>query len=177
MRVAVVDSLSCGSLWYWFRLWFGLSALLVTPVVDRTTCLFSRRHCIIFYLTSIWKEEGKDPVLVPPADDFLCLHNTKVGDVITPAGLWSTSGPFSRGYSHQDLPRQSFVGIFVTWSNHSCWDLSIWRSGSRLRFYEFHSCSLCHAASHHELISKISSLPLILEIALFQSLLKILGRR
>ena len=35
---------------------------------------------------------------------------SKVGDVVTPPGPWSTSGSLSRGYGQLDMSRQSFVG-------------------------------------------------------------------
>jgi len=35
---------------------------------------------------------------------------SKVGDVITPLGPWTTSGPLFSAFSQQDLPHQSFVG-------------------------------------------------------------------
>ena len=44
---------------------------------------------------------------------FPWLHTmtgpSKVGDVVRPPGLWTTSGPLSSGCSQQDLPRQSFL--------------------------------------------------------------------
>jgi len=33
--------------------------------------------------------------------------------------------------------------------------------------YEFHNCALCREVSHRELVAKIPSLPLALEIAIF----------
>jgi len=35
---------------------------------------------------------------------------SKVGDLATPRRPWTTFGPLSRGFSQQDMPRQSFVG-------------------------------------------------------------------
>ena len=53
---------------------------------------------------------------IPMTNNYLtyfCWLNTKtgprkVGDVITLPGPWSTSWPLFRGYSQQDLSRQSF---------------------------------------------------------------------
>jgi len=69
------------------------------------------------------------------------------------------------------FPAEQGRFILDTWPNHHRWDLSIrrnadWCSG----FYEFHSCELCREVSHRELFTKVSSLLLVLEIALFQSL-------
>ena len=45
---------------------------------------------------------------------FFWLHTktrpSKVGDVVTQTRSWMTSEPLFRGFSQQDLPRQSLVG-------------------------------------------------------------------
>jgi len=64
-------------------------------------------------------------------------YRTKQGrseDVSTPPGPWTTSGPLSRGFSQQNLPRQSFVGHSGHMAEPTCsWDLSMRRSGSTFR--------------------------------------------
>ena len=53
--------------------------------------------------------------------EFCWLHTktrpSKVGGAVTPPRLWTTSGLLSRGFSQQDLPHQSFVGILGTRPN------------------------------------------------------------
>jgi len=52
---------------------------------------------------------------------FCWLHTktrpSNVGDAVTVPRLWATAGLLSRGFSQQDLPHQSFVGILNTWVN------------------------------------------------------------
>jgi len=66
----------------------------------------------------------------------------KVGDVVTPPGLW-TSRLLSRECSQQDLPHQSSLGD--TWPNQRSWDFSIRRSVVDFPVVdEFQTCALCH---------------------------------
>jgi len=54
--------------------------------------------------------------------------------------------------------------ILDAWPNQRSWDISIQRSGSTYRIYEFNSCALCREVSRRELFAKIPSLPLALGI-------------
>ena len=93
---------------------------------------------------------------------------TKVGDVVTSPGLWTTSGPLAGGCSQQHLPRKCFLGhsILVTWPNQRIAEISLLGEVNRHSgFYEFNSCALGDAVNS----TKIPFLPLVLGIIFFQS--------
>jgi len=52
--------------------------------------------------------------------------------------------------------------------NHSWGILDTWPKQRSCELYELHSCALCRVVSHRGLFPNIPSVPLILEIALFQ---------
>ena len=86
---------------------------------------------------------------------------SKVGDVVTPTGPWTTSELPSLGFSQQE--------ILDTLPNQRSWDLSIegelvWHSG----FYGFHNYALCREVSHRERFANIPSLPFVLLAVFFQ---------
>jgi len=104
----------------------------------------------------------------------MIMHKTskawqsKVGDVVTSPGLWTTSGPLAGGCSQQHLPRKCFLGhsILVTWPNQRIAEISLLGEVNRHSgFYEFNSCALGDAVNS----TKIPFLPLVLGIIFFQS--------
>ena len=106
-------------------------------------------------------------VLLAPHQDHAkqiwgCNHT------ITPPGSCSSSGPFSHGCSQENLLHQSFMehsGHVDDLSETSRFGREVTRHSG---LYEFHSCALCREVSNRELFAKITSLPLVFEIALFQ---------
>jgi len=88
---------------------------------------------------------------------FTPQHGTKQnGDLFTPPGSWTTSGPLSHERSQQDMPRQFFVWYSGTRSTKVA---GISRFGGevaqRSGLSEFHSCAPFREVSQRKLFAKI----------------------
>jgi len=127
---------------------------------------------------------GEDRGGSSPRMDLICLtinsnlfpwlHTktgpSKVGDVVTPPGPWTTLGRFPVGVAS----RTCLARDIWTPGRQTSWDLSIRRSGFSFRVLRI--SDLC-TLSRHELFAKKTFLPLVLGKALFQSLPKIHDHR
>ena len=98
------------------------------------------------------------------------ISRTKHSLILTPA---FSSRLFRVGVGNRTSLANAFGGILDIWPNESIWDLWPQEVARHSRLNKFHSCALRGEISRRELFAKIPSLPLVLEIAFFQSLARI----
>jgi len=111
---------NCCSLFLCVSFWGKSICGCLFPFVLKKILWYNRVTALI--LTTLFlqgKVSGQQPwddsiylTFSATSDSFTGSSKTgssQVGDVITPPGPWSTSGPVSRGCSQQDSPHQSFL--------------------------------------------------------------------
>jgi len=107
---------------------------------------------------------------------FCWLHAktrpSKVGDIVTPPGPWTTSGPLSRGCGlyPEGLISPFFPGTFWTHGRTNIAGISQFgEMASHPGLYGFQTCAFCHEVSHRRLLSSIPFLPFVLFTVVFRS--------
>jgi len=99
---------------------------------------------------------------------------SKVGYLIAAPDPRRPLDRFPLGVDSRNIIDNLSRSILITWPNNRSWDLSIWRSDSTFRSLRS-SQKRTLSRSVRELFTKLPTLPLVFEIAFFQSLPMILG--